>query len=90
MTAFIKFCGGCNEKYSRSSAVKLLKSVFANQLEFINHDPSKPCDVGVIISGCETECIKTKDLAPAGLYVNINSMESLDDAVKAIKDYIKL
>ena len=88
MTAFIKYCGGCNESYSRSAAAKLIKSIFAEKLDFTGHDIRRPCDIGIIISGCDTECVKEADLAPARLYVRINSMASAEAAIRDINAFI--
>lgn len=88
MTAFIKFCGGCNTKYDRGAVAGMLKQVFSKDVEFVSHDVKKPCNIGIIISGCDTECVKEKDLAPADLYIRINSMNDLDAAIRKIKSHI--
>lgn len=58
LSAYVKFCGGCNPTYDRGKAVATLKKLFADQIEFHGYDPGIPRDVGIVVQGCERECVQ--------------------------------
>jgi len=80
-TAYIKFCGGCNPTYDRGDAVQKLKKIFDGKIEFFSHDFSVPRDIGIVVQGCERECLQIKNLAPAEHHVVMRYESDLTDAI---------
>ncbi len=85
MTAFIKYCGGCNETFSRSAAAKRIKAEFADRLDFVVHDPTVYCDIGILIEGCGACCVLRNELAPCGKLIEICSGEDINSAIEQLK-----
>ncbi len=52
MKVAIKYCGGCNENYSREEVEKVIRKNFPDLEIFY----SKPANVVVFISGCKKGC----------------------------------
>lgn len=51
----LKYCGGCNPNYERSSIVKRARREFPQTL-FEPYDPAASYDVVLVICGCLEEC----------------------------------
>jgi len=84
-TAYIKFCGGCNPRYDRGRIAKELKQRFAEQVVFHSHDVNIPREIGVVIQGCEKDCVRMENLAKADRLIVIRYESDLADAIKAIE-----
>ena len=85
-TAYIKFCGGCNPRYDRGALAKELKQRFSGQVEFSTHDANIPREIGIVIQGCEKDCVQLKNLAKADRQIVIRYESDFTDAVKAIEE----
>ena len=84
-TAYIKFCGGCNPRYDRGKLAKELKQSLEGRVEFSSHDANIPRNIGIVIQGCENDCVQTNTLAKADCLIVIRQESDLKDAVKAIE-----
>lgn len=84
MTAYIKYCGGCNETYSRTKAVEKIKDLFQDRIDFRWHD-GKPCDVGIVVMGCDRECIRREDLAQCRELIAITSPQAVEQAIERLR-----
>lgn len=84
LTAYIKFCGGCNPTYDRGAAVDKLKKIFDGKIQFFNHDIAVPRELGILVQGCEKECVLIKNLAPAEHYITLRYESDVADAVMQI------
>ena len=85
-TAYIKFCGGCNPRYDRGALVKELKQRFEGRVAFQTHDANVPADIGIVVQGCENDCVQVKNLAKADHMIVIRYESDLRDAVKTIEE----
>ncbi len=85
-TAYIKFCGGCNPRYDRGALAKELKQRFDGRVAFHAHDTSNSYDIGIVIQGCERDCVQTKNLAKADHMIVIRYESDLRDAIKTIEE----
>ena len=89
MIAFVKYCGGCNEHYSRVAAVREIQAAVSGScLAFEQHDPLHIYDIGLVVMGCARACIKTDSLAPCNLIVYVRAKEEIPGAIVAIQNYI--
>ena len=84
-TAYIKFCGGCNPRYDRGAIAKELKQRFDGKVAFYTHDANIPRDIGIVIQGCEKDCVQVKNLAKCDRLLVIRYESDLRDAVEAIE-----
>lgn len=81
LSAYIKFCGGCNPTYDRGDAVNKLKKIFEDKITFYSHDINIPRDIGIVVQGCERECVQISNLAPAEHIVVLRYESDLTDAI---------
>ena len=84
-TAYIKFCGGCNPRYDRGLLAGELKQRFADRISFHAHDANIPRDIGIVIQGCEKDCVQIGNLAKADDVIVIRYESDFRDAVKMIE-----
>ena len=87
MTAYIKYCGGCNETYSRSAVAKRIKDSLAGMVDFLVHDASAVYDIGVLIEGCGACCVLRNELAKCGRLFEICDAKDADAVIKSIRTY---
>jgi len=88
-TAYIKFCGGCNPRYDRGEAVAKIKKIFGEKISFFNHDPQISRDIGIVVQGCENECVQLKNLAQAEHLIVLRYESDLVDAVSKLNEITK-
>lgn len=55
MDVGVKYCGGCNPAYERSSIVKRARAEFPD-IRFIPYSAEIPFDLVVVVCGCTQEC----------------------------------
>jgi 4-hydroxybutyrate CoA-transferase len=83
MSIGIKYCGGCNSRYDRTSFIKKLKDeykclVFENAVDNVNYD------VVIVVCGCQSACASHDELV--GLQKIIVTEENDYDRLKEILD----
>ena len=88
MTCYIKYCGGCNETFSRSAAAEKIKREFKDKIDFVYHDPTIACDIGVLIEGCGACCVVRNELAPCKQLIEICSLNDIGYAISEIKIFL--
>ena len=88
MRAYIKYCGGCNETFSRPAAAARIKQAFNDRIEFVRHDSPLPCEIGVLIEGCAVSCVDRQLLAPCEKLVEICADSDVDIAISELDSFL--
>ena len=84
MTIRVKYCGGCNPKFERSTAVDLIKEKMPEEEVFYS-DTESPCDYVFVICGCTALCADHKDIP----YNNAKYIvQSLDETKKSVEEIL--
>ena len=68
----VKFCGGCNPEYSRSSLIRFIRQEVSAKGRWIAREESK-ADLVLILDGCRTGCADRPEVqAEASFHLVIN------------------
>ena len=81
----VKFCGGCNPRYDRGEAYRMIADGLKGEAEFEIAKEGVPYDALLIIRGC-TQCPYLYETIDAKERVICTSQEEIPEAVRQIRD----
>jgi hypothetical protein len=85
----VKFCGGCNPRYDRGAAYRMIKDELEGAAEFEIAKEGVSYDALLIIRGC-TQCPYLYETIDAKERVICTSREKISDAMRQIRDIKEL
>lgn len=84
----VKYCGGCNPQYNRSSILERVKQQFPwIQLESVKQDVIY--DWVFVICGCKAECVDMKELKGHNGVFLIYSIQKYMEIEDSLKKYFE-
>lgn len=71
-TVGIIFCGGCNCYFDRAELYKEITETLGDSCDFFSYSIGEdtPCDLIVLINGCQSECLLTDPYNSKMLLIN--------------------
>lgn len=63
----LKYCGGCSEQFNRTALVSDLKKALSKCAAFVSYED--PCDIILIVCGCESACVDTGQFKNKDVFV---------------------
>lgn len=78
----ILFCGGCNCYYDREVFFKELRETLKEDCSFFFYREEEPCDLVVMVNGCQSECLIGHEYAAPTLLINNKNYEQAADLIR--------
>lgn len=69
----------------RSAAASRIKNEFSDRIDFVRHDTSVACDIGILIEGCSACCVVRDELAPCKKLIEISSEKDIGTAIAELE-----
>ncbi len=81
---YVRFCGGCNPRFDRGEARKIIQAAVADCIEFSIFPTEHQVDIMLVIRGC-TACPYELEQFSAKHRVILSAQEEISDVIAQIR-----